>query len=481
MRYGIAIKLFIILLLSAVCVIGSMVAMMQWSFDRGFLRYITHVELQAQDRTLAKIEETYRQYGGWFAALNLENIWRETRFRAFYEAQADFALPSGPQPGPQLGPQPGPPPLGPGGMQHRGRPSLVILDEAQRVLLPPGLPKAALEGYQFRPIHVDGRVVGQVGFPPSRLSESRDLRFVEQQTRTLLAIAGTTLLVCALLALPFARQLVRPLQRLSQGTRELAAGKYATRIDATSFDELGQLSRDFNHLAQALEKNEHARQQWMADIAHELRTPLSVARAQIEAFQDGIRQPDEAHLSQLHGQVLHLTHLVDDLRELAMADIGALNYRKENMHLFACLRSAVEGHRAAFDSAGLTLDLSLPAGPDLIYADDARLRQLFGNLIANSAAYTNAGGRLAINARHDGARVILTFADSEPGVPDEALPRLFERLYRVDSSRNRRTGGTGLGLAICKSIVEAHGGEITASHSPLGGLQINVALPLLPA
>ncbi|MCC6202248.1 MAG: HAMP domain-containing protein [Gammaproteobacteria bacterium] len=472
MRYGIAIKLFVILLLSALCVIGSMVAMMQWSFDRGFLRYITHVELQAQDRTVAKLEEAYRQYGGWFAALNVENLWRETRFRAFYEAQSEFAPPPGPQSGP--------PPLGPSRTQHRGRPSLVIVDSANHVLVPPGLPQDMLEGYQFRPIRIDGRTVGQVGFPPSRLSESRDLRFVQQQTRTLLVIAGTILLVCALLAFPFSRQLVRPLQRLSQGTRELAAGNYANRIDVTSSDELGQLSRDFNHLAQALEKNEHARQQWMADIAHELRTPLSVARAQIEAFQDGIRKPDEAHLAQLHGQVLHLTHLVDDLRELAMADIGALNYRKENMHLFACLRSAVDGHRAAFDSAGLTLDLSLPAGPDLVYADAARLRQLFGNLIANSATYTNAGGKLAISVRYDDGRVVLAFADSEPGVPGEALPRLFDRLYRVDSSRNRRTGGTGLGLAICKSIVEAHGGEISASHSPLGGLQIQVALPLLP-
>lgn len=460
MRYGIAFKLFVILLLAAVCVIGSMVGMMQWSFDRGFLRYITHVEQLAQDRTIAQLAEAYEFQGGWSAGINLEGVWRETRFRAFYETQPEV-----------------PPPA----RQRRSRPSLVVLDSARRVILPPSLPNTLFEGYQFRPVQVAGQVVGHVGFPPSGLSESRDLRFVEQQTRTLLAIAGLVLLVCTVLALPFARQLVRPLQRLSQGTRELAAGNYGTRIDVATSDELGRLSRDFNHLAQALEKNERARQQWMADIAHELRTPLAVARAQIEAFQDGIRKPDAVQIGQLHDQVLHLTHLVDDLHELAMADIGALNYRKENIHLFATLRSCVDNHRATFASASLMLDLTLPEGRDIVYADEARLRQLFGNLLANAAAYTNAGGRLVVGGRFTNGNVVLSFQDSEPGVPEAALPHLFDRLYRVEGSRNRRTGGTGLGLAICKNIVEAHGGEISAAHSPLGGLLVQVTLPLVPA
>jgi two-component system sensor histidine kinase BaeS len=446
------------LLLAAVCIVGSMVAMMQWSFDRGFLRYITFVEQLAQDRTIERLQNAFVTHGGW-PGINLDGLWRETRFRAFYETQSEHV------PLPRIPPR-------------RMRPPLVLLDAERRPVLPPALREVSVDMYQFRPIQVAGQVVGHVGFLPSGLSESRDLRFVEQQTRTLLAIAALMVFVCAVLAVPFARQLVRPLQRLSAATRALAAGDYKTRIGVHSSDELGQLSRDFNHLAQALDRNEHARQQWMADIAHELRTPLAVAQGQVEAFQDGIREPNPSQLDQLHRQITQLSHLVNDLHELAMADIGALNYSKDNMHLFACLRSVVEGHRMTFETAAITLELQLPEGRNTVYADESRLRQLFGNLLANSAAYTNAGGRLRISASYGDGTITILFEDTAPGVPAESLPFLFDRLYRVESSRNRRTGGSGLGLAICKNIVEAHAGEIDAEPSVLGGLAIRVKLPL---
>ena len=220
-------------------------------------------------------------------------------------------------------------------------------------------------------------------------------------------------------------------------------------------------------------------QQWIADISHELRTPLSVLRAEIEALQDGVRQMTPERLNSLHSEVMNLNRLVNDLYELSMSDIGALNYQKQLIDVSETLNKTLESHQDEFDSKNITVAFEPDSKPRQINADPERLQQLFSNLLINTLRYTDAGGKLEIKLDRDKSRVLIIFEDSAPGVPDDDIPHLFERLYRVESSRNRETGGTGLGLAICKNIVEAHEGNIVAETSTLGGLKITIDLPVV--
>jgi two-component system sensor histidine kinase BaeS len=262
---------------------------------------------------------------------------------------------------------------------------------------------------------------------------------------------------------------------MAAGVRRLASGEYAVAIPAGG-DELGDLARDFNLLGRTLQRNEEARRDWIADISHELRTPLTVLRGEIEAMQDGLRPVSLEGVASLHAEVLSLGKLVDDLYELSLSDLGALDYRREPVSLAEIAVSAVETHRLRFEDKGVALTLG-PMRPSVVYGDRRRLAQLLGNLLENSVRYTDPGGRCEVCLEANATSSVVTIDDSAPGVPAELNERLFERLYRVEGARTREHGGAGLGLAICRNIVEAHGGLIAALASPLGGLRIRLELP----
>ena len=228
-----------------------------------------------------------------------------------------------------------------------------------------------------------------------------------------------------------------------------------------------------NTLAETLATTQQARQRWLADMAHELRTPVTVLRGEIEAVQDGVRPSSPEMITRLHQQVVHISHLLDDLHDLSLADAGALRYQMETLDLRALCQQASNSVPATH----LSLSVNLPDHPCTIKGDATRLRQLLDNLLGNSNKYTAPGGQLQLTLSCGGGRVQLVIEDSAPGVTDEQLTHLFEYLYRAEGSRNRQTGGTGLGLAICERIVGAHGGTIHAEHSALGGLRISIDLP----
>ncbi|MQM40091.1 Signal transduction histidine-protein kinase BaeS [wastewater metagenome] len=216
----------------------------------------------------------------------------------------------------------------------------------------------------------------------------------------------------------------------------------------------------------------------MADISHELRTPLSVLRAELEAMEDGVRPLTRESLTGLQGSVATLSKLVDDLYELSLSDAGALNYRMEVLDLAELARTAAGQWRARMADAGLRLALTVPGQPVTVTADRGRIGQLLGNLLYNSLSYTDRGGEVHLSLATEGGEAVLRLEDSAPGVPAEALERLFERLYRVEGSRSRSSGGAGLGLAICRNIAVAHGGRIEAYAAPAGGVGIRLTLPL---
>jgi two-component system, OmpR family, sensor histidine kinase BaeS len=237
------------------------------------------------------------------------------------------------------------------------------------------------------------------------------------------------------------------------------------------------LARDFNQLAYTLERNEQMRREFMADVSHELRTPLAVLRGELEAIEDGVRSLDQNAMKSLQGEVSMLSKLVDDLYELSLADVGALTYRKAPCRLNGLLEHSVAMFQERLNARRLRVELELPSQPLELMADADRLQQLFSNLLENAVRYTDPGGLVRISAAVERDELRIEFMDSGPGVSASQLPRLFERFYRGESSRNRESGGAGLGLAICRSIALAHGGSLSADHSPLGGLWLTLRLP----
>jgi len=274
--------------------------------------------------------------------------------------------------------------------------------------------------------------------------------------------------------------LTRPIREVVAGTRALTNGDYSSRLPVRGSDEISQLSEDFNTLAKTLDQNRTARQQWIADISHELRTPLAILRGELEAVQDGVRPLNAQTLDSLHQEVVHLTTLVNDLHELSLSDIGALVYERQEMDLGELLEQSIEKHSSLTSKSGLKVELMIgngQQGPLEMLGDPDRLLQLFDNLLQNSCRYTASPGQIKVEARKQGNQIVIDWYDSEPGVNDQDLEHLFDRLYRVETSRNRAQGGSGLGLAICQNIVHAHEGTIKASHSPLGGLRLTLCFP----
>ncbi|MEW6721396.1 MAG: ATP-binding protein [Thermodesulfobacteriota bacterium] len=482
MKLRIQTRMFLAMLAAAAAVVLCMFLVMRWSFDRGFLRYVHALDLERLETVAARIEEAYAEEGSWrFLTDDPQGMYRMMR-PPLTERHRGRQIPGQEEDPPEgmSSPPRGRMGMGmgrgmePGGPFHR---RIVLLDEGKRPLFGP---PERVSGLSLKPILHKGETIGYLGLVPPRIvSDARQMRFVREQRQTFALIALAVVLAAALLSLPLARQMVRRIRGLASATHLLASGRFDTRVSGDSSDELGQLARDFNTLAVTLEKNEAARRQWVADISHELRTPLSVLRGEIEALQDGVREATPETVSALHGEVMKLGRLVDDLYELSLSDLGALAYRRTDADLARLLLQAIDPYRNEFAGRKIALEVDVPADrPFPVFADPDRIQQLFSNLLENSLKYTERGGRLRVRAERRDRAAVVHFEDSGPGVPESELGKLFDRLYRVEGSRNRATGGAGLGLAICRNIVEAHGGSIAAFRSPMGGLWVKAELPL---
>jgi two-component system sensor histidine kinase BaeS len=275
------------------------------------------------------------------------------------------------------------------------------------------------------------------------------------------------------------KHLLAPIRKLTAGTQALASRRFDTRIEVETIDELGQLAADFNTMAQTLEQYERMRQQWISDIAHELRTPLSILSGEVEALQDGVREVNPDTLDSLSSEARHLSKIINDLHELSLADAGVLSIKKEPVDPVPVLNATLRHFRIRFEENQITVENNLRNdGSVTVIGDADRLQQLFSNLLENTLRYADSSGTLKIWQACTENRLMLYFEDSGPGVPEEALEHLFDRLCRVDKSRSRAKGGSGLGLSICKSIVNALGGEIRAANAASGGLRIEIELPL---
>jgi two-component system sensor histidine kinase BaeS len=285
------------------------------------------------------------------------------------------------------------------------------------------------------------------------------------------------MVVAAALAWLLARNVSRPVRKLGDAIGTLSRGDYQARVSVEAGDEIGILAGHVNDLATTLEKNRTARQRWMADIAHELRTPVAILKGEVEALTDGIRPADERFAASLQEEIDQLSKLVDDLQTLALSDAGALNIQKEMMDLARVAEQSVELYRDRLAVRGISIGLRMDGSVNMS-ADPNRMRQLLQNLLENSCRYVEDDGRVLLTLLQGPGSVNIVLEDSGPGLTASQIPRLFERFYRAEGSRTRSSGGTGLGLSICKNIAEAHGGRIHAEPSEIGGLKIQVDLPV---
>lgn len=343
---------------------------------------------------------------------------------------------------------------------------LGLYDTQQRFVV--GEP--ATNGVSFRPILVNKTVVGYLGLKPVlEQADALSINFFSQQKRYLLLIYLSSFMASLVAALLLATYFKAPIQRLLHATKVLARGNFEHQVAIKRNDELGDLSQQLNKLAMMLNQHEQSRRQWVADTSHELKTPLAVLQAQIEAVQDGIREATPQHLQSMMSQVQSLKKLTQDLSDLAQADAQQLRCYVSIIDPWPLVEQQLADFQAKFDQANLIVSSQ---GFGCEFALDAdRFKQIVLNLLSNSVRYTLAQGKIQISTEQTAQYWRLCIDDSPLGLTDQQLAHLGERFYRVDDSRTRGTGGTGLGLALSCKLAQAMGGQLCFKHSALGGLR----------
>ncbi|QPK64153.1 HAMP domain-containing protein [Methylomonas sp. LL1] len=479
MYKSIRVKLFLAFLLTTLLVVGGMYLFMRWSLDRGFNELIESRQSERVANLVESLSEYYADAGSWEPLAENKKKWIQLLLQSDsrrHRHPRPWMLKAMSEPSNSW-----PPAEAENGNDNRRFKPLelrvMLLRQDRSIVFGRS---DTLSQLKLEPIKYQDQVIGFLGVLPGKPdNQFGELRFMERQAKAFGWIALLMIALSAGLAVTLAYILGRPIKRIAVAAKQLAVGRYNVRLPVESADELGQLARDFNEMAAALEQSEQARRRWVADISHELRTPMAVLRGELEALQDGIRPMNREAIDSLLNDVMRLNRLTEDLYQLALSDQGALTYHKAIVDPVMILKDDVAALRQEFDNKRISVNLTdtLPRAVGL-YADPDRLSQLFRNLLNNSANYTDSGGRLDISIGKRADRLLIQMADSAPGVSEQERDKLFDRFYRVESSRSRHHGGAGLGLAICRNIVAAHNGGIEAHASELGGLSIEIELPI---
>jgi signal transduction histidine kinase len=324
---------------------------------------------------------------------------------------------------------------------------------------------------------VDGVTVGRLYLNPTGGAPAVGMSFMRTVNRAIVLGALIGDLVAVIVMLAISHRIIQPVELLTAAAQQMEKGDLTARVVVQSSDEIGQLARAFNAMADGLARQEQLRRNMVSDVAHELRTPLTNIRGYLEAAQDGVMPLDTALADNLYEEAMLLNRLADDLQELALAEAGQLRLEHQPVDVGDMARAAAEAVRPQADARGLGLSLDVPPGL-LVEADAHRVAQVLRNLLNNAMDFTPRGGRITIAAQREGAFVRTEVRDTGPGIAPEHLPFVFERFYRADKSRARTTGGAGLGLAIVKQLIEAQGGRVWVNSTLGAGSAFGFALPI---
>ena len=369
--------------------------------------------------------------------------------------------------------------------------STILLDEKQRIILdhranpPSRISSVSTIGSSYKTqqgdialrLDVKGRQVGTLVI--SSISLQARVRLIRGVLFPASIISFILALFLVVVATLLVRRFVNPLADVIYAARAVASGKLNTRIPTKGPQDLRSLSESFNEMASSLERNDHERRDLLADIAHELRTPLSVIRGRLEGIVDGIYSADGGQVSLALEQTYLLERLVDDLRLLTLAETRQLHFEKKSVDLAQLSQHTIDIFSAEAQEKNISLVLEKGSGPYIVELDPQRMEQVIGNLIGNSLRYIPDGSKIRLTLEETSDEVSLFVNDNGPGVAENELPYLFDRFWRKEISRSRSSGGTGLGLAIAKQLIEAQGGTITARNLDEGGLQIQLTMKIL--
>jgi signal transduction histidine kinase len=377
---------------------------------------------------------------------------------------------------------PGRGPVGMGGMMNQ---QLMLADSSGRILavtqgFRAGSSLTSNELASAIPLTINDSTVGYLyasgGIGISLVNQQAVLTRLDRGVLLAGLVAGALGLFMALI---LAYTLLRPVHALTLAAQKLAGGDLSHRVDVRGDDELATLGHSFNQMADSLQKAEELRRAMTADIAHELRTPLAVQRANLEALQDGVYPLSAENLTPVIEQNYLLTRLVDDLRTLALADAGQITLERTPTDFPSMVERVVGRFQPQADSQQVKLIIKNTAYQiPTLRVDPIRMEQVLTNLLSNAMRYTPAGGQIELSVSSLDDSVQLCIHDSGPGIPDQDLPFIFDRFYRVDKSRARIEGGTGLGLSIARQLARLHGGDLTASNHASGGASFILTVPI---
>ena len=442
-------KIFAAFMITILAAIVVLALTMYFSANRRFSEYVTKVEMGQLDDLVAALGSLHQEKQSWELFRENPDSWFRFIWHYLPETSA-YPLPPPPGPGraggrweggfspePPFGDRPKPSekssfhefggkgelrsrPLGPPAPPPRREsigPRLALFDGNKQLVAGPS--EFPIQGYLFRPVNAGGRPVGWLGLMPMKHgSHPLELAFIEEQAKAFTLAGFCVLALAGLISFFLSKHFLAPIEKLTQGAKELRSLNFGTRIDVRTSDELGQLANTFNSMAQALEKNETLRKQWTSDVAHELRTPLAILRGEIEAMQDGVREMNAERLNSLHDETNRIGKLVDDLHQLFVADSENLVRQKSPVKPLAILKDVIDTFETRLTQTGIQLEAnSIDEQRAVIMGDEDRLRQLFANLIENTIRYSNSPGVLRINHYCSLQQLTMVFEDSPPGSP----------------------------------------------------------------
>jgi signal transduction histidine kinase len=365
------------------------------------------------------------------------------------------------------------------------QPRFILADQANRMLIctPPYKVGDQLSGDQLargEPLMVGDERVGTVLFGDGTPTlDPYEERFLDHTNQGILFAAAGAVVIALLAGTFLVWHFMRPLQDLTHAIQAMQQGQFGQAVPVRTQDELGKLTQAFNQMSSDLTQANFLRRRMTADVAHDLRTPLTIISGHLEGLQDGTLKPTSQRFEAMNREVSRLKRLVDDLRTLSLADSGELNLRCQFVDVGGLLRHVATSFQPLLDKEQLSVDIRLTSELHPLWADRERIGQVLGNLMNNAIRHTPAGGKIILSACEDAQGFEIAVQDTGEGIPADKLPYIFERLYRVNESRSQQHGESGLGLAIVRSLVEAHGGKISVQSEVGVGTTLTIRFPVV--